>query len=83
LVSRADFSCASCRAQGWGSTHAKYQDVLIYERTRGEGHAQPSLEITLLMLKIANREESASVRIGPDPDDIEARRSPSGCPTIV
>jgi len=51
--------------------HAKYQDILIHERIRGEGHAQPSLEITLFTLEITNLEEGASVRIGPDPDDIE------------
>ena len=51
--------------------HPKYQDILIYERIRGEGHAQPSLEITLFAIEITNLEESVSVRIGPDPDDIE------------
>lgn len=51
--------------------HAKYQDILIYERIRGEGHAQPSLEITLFTLEITNLEEHLSVRIGPNPADIE------------
>ena len=51
--------------------HAKYQDILIYERTRGEGHAQPSLEITLFAIEITGLEEAVYVCVEPDPDDIE------------
>lgn len=51
--------------------HEKLQQVLTYEKVRGIGHSQPSLEITIFALKVLKLEEMVGVRWGSDDEPID------------